>query len=114
MDKRLKTRWLKALRSGEYEQGRGKLAVETDSGARFCCLGVLVDITEGFTERDGDLFCDSPAQSAQTKHSLSNRLLDKFGLTRRQQEELINRNDGYCGHKPKTFKKIADYIEENL
>ncbi len=41
MNKRIKTRWLKALRSGKYKQGQNKL--KTDQG-NFCCLGVLTDL----------------------------------------------------------------------
>jgi hypothetical protein len=39
MDKRIKGLWLKALRSGEYKQGREYL---NNNG--FCCLGVLCDL----------------------------------------------------------------------
>jgi hypothetical protein len=41
MNKRVKTKWLKALRSGKYKQGRGQLRTPDD---RFCCLGVLCDL----------------------------------------------------------------------
>ena len=34
--------WVKALRSGEYQQGRGCLRSRDD---KFCCLGVLCDLT---------------------------------------------------------------------
>ncbi len=37
----LKEKWVKALRSGKYEQGVGKL--QTYDG-HFCCLGVLEDV----------------------------------------------------------------------
>jgi hypothetical protein len=33
--------WVAALRSGEYEQGRGLLVQSSASGDRHCCLGVL-------------------------------------------------------------------------
>jgi hypothetical protein len=38
----VKTRWLAALRSGEYKQGRKQLATEE---GKFCCLGVLCEIS---------------------------------------------------------------------
>jgi hypothetical protein len=41
MNKRIKARWVKALRSGRYKQGRNML--RTDDG-KFCCLGVLCDL----------------------------------------------------------------------
>lgn len=40
MDKKLKARWVKALRSGKYRQCRSYL---TDAGG-YCCLGVLQKI----------------------------------------------------------------------
>jgi hypothetical protein len=41
MDTKIKAEWVKALRSGEYEQGRGKL----QSDGKFCCLGVLCELS---------------------------------------------------------------------
>lgn len=40
MKKSIATKWVKALRSGKYEQGTGRL--RGDEG--FCCLGVLCDL----------------------------------------------------------------------
>lgn len=46
-----KAKWLKALRSGKYRQGRGALyREETDA---FCCLGVLC-MTQGAKKADID------------------------------------------------------------
>lgn len=39
MNPQVKAKWVEALNSGEYKQGRNKLRVD-DS---FCCLGVLCD-----------------------------------------------------------------------
>lgn len=50
----IKARWLKALRSGEYEQGVGRLHYRDEDGPdRFCCMGVLCDLaaTEGVVSR---------------------------------------------------------------
>ncbi len=41
MNKEIKEKWLKALRSGEYKQGRGYLRKESGDEDRYCCLGVL-------------------------------------------------------------------------
>lgn len=35
-----------ALRSGKYDQGKGKLRKNTESGPRFCCLGVACDLVK--------------------------------------------------------------------
>lgn len=40
MDQTIKADWVKALRSGEYEQGSGSL----NKAGKFCCLGVLCDL----------------------------------------------------------------------
>ena len=37
----IKKRWVDALRSGQYKQGQNRLK----SGDRFCCLGVLCDLS---------------------------------------------------------------------
>lgn len=40
MNKRIKLRWLKALRSGDYHQGTAGLRTND----MYCCLGVLCDL----------------------------------------------------------------------
>lgn len=62
----IKAAWLTALRSGEYEQGRGAL----NRGGKFCCLGVLCDVMvnqfdlelEVKTELDCEEACCSEAE----------------------------------------------------
>jgi hypothetical protein len=45
MNEAIKADWLKALRSGEYEQARDFLAKKDKSGkTSYCCLGVLCDM----------------------------------------------------------------------
>lgn len=46
MDATIKAEWIKALRSGEFQQGSGKLVgVSVQGGLSFCCLGVLCEIS---------------------------------------------------------------------
>lgn len=45
MDAKLKAKWIKALRSGKYEQGKDYLY----KNGKYCCLGVLGCI-KGFDE----------------------------------------------------------------
>lgn len=40
MNTELVRRWVDALESGEYKQGKGTLVRKTDKGLEFCCLGV--------------------------------------------------------------------------
>ena len=48
LDPKVKQKWVKALRSGRYHQGKGALVRRTEGEDRFCPLGVLANITEGF------------------------------------------------------------------
>lgn len=41
MNEKIKQRWVKALRSGKYKQGKGVLC---DKDRNTCCLGVLTDL----------------------------------------------------------------------
>lgn len=41
MDKKIKKRWVAALRSGKYKQGKGALHNRQNE---FCCLGVLCEL----------------------------------------------------------------------
>lgn len=43
----IKDNWLKALKSGKYKQGFGKLTTIVNGEIRHCCIGVLGDCTEG-------------------------------------------------------------------
>lgn len=40
MKKTLKLKWIAALRSGAYKQGKGRLR----RGDSYCCLGVLCEV----------------------------------------------------------------------
>ena len=103
MNKSIKQKWLKALRSGEYEQGKNRFVTPEEEYDRFCCLGVLVNETEGFDFIDGNYYADGYPSM------LSDRFLKEIGLTYGQQADLVTMND-----LGKSFKQIADYIEKNL
>lgn len=52
MRKQLKEKWVKALRSGEFKQGKDYLCAEQDDGTHaFCCLGVLACVMGKKPER---------------------------------------------------------------
>lgn len=52
----IKTRWVEALRSGEYRQGRNVLRHQSSAGVTHCCLGVLCEIAleDGIVTRISD------------------------------------------------------------
>jgi len=94
MKKRVLTKWLKALRSGKYKQGRGALCQIDKKGAEsFCCLGVLCDLYNKeqkrnkkrglFTEdvhQEDSLVCslDSKAQIVRVYDECDGTLPDKI------------------------------------
>lgn len=47
MDTKLKTKWVKALRSGRYKQGCGNLR---NLDGTYCCLGVLRNVIQPGSE----------------------------------------------------------------
>jgi len=112
MNKRIKTKWLKALRGeakeGPYRQANnGSLHTtinpktgEDDGIDRFCCLGVLANICNLEGGLDGqDAVYGGYAQPA----------FEWAGLDWTTAHRLADMNDG-----GKRFATIANWIEENL
>lgn len=96
MDAELKARWLKALRSGKYQQGRRMLLA--GDGA-MCCLGVLATI------------CGA-SRSDILERRLSHLPADLrlSGLpSDADQKQLASMNDIGA-----SFMAIADYIAEHI
>ena len=121
MDKALKAKWLEALRSGRYKQGKFRLRNNRDE---FCCLGVLCDISgEGEWTHTCDISgegewthtrCKGYSYWKEGKEADVNVLplfVSNFAnLTDVEEEVLIDKNDG----DGLSFKEIADWIEENI
>lgn len=107
-------RWLEALRSGEYKQGRGMLRSQNG----YCCLGVVCDLIDPEAwktqiKRDYPYCWRSSEQQelfpVDLETSLSDTELDMLGLDHDQQESLMDMNDnGY------SFYDIADEIEKMM
>lgn len=128
-----RAKWVAALRSGEYKQGKGKLRTR---GNTYCCLGVACAIgvvgagkwvktapiedhsppaypwifVVDDPEPDPDEF-DEFVWSRSLTAELHGEQLDRLGLSPHQQETLILMNDGQAGSKRASFSEIADYIE---
>lgn len=116
MKQAVKDKWVKALRSGKYRQGRGSLQVND----AFCCLGVLCDLAvkDGvklkveLSELTGEISYDNctgyPPLSVINWAGLDdpNPRLPPTG----------NRpgNLAACNDSGYTFPEIAHLIEENL
>lgn len=111
---RLRKRWIKALRSGKYEQttsvlkrklvGRGIVPAWG-----YCCLGVACELLPGeWTDVDGEVDHRSSTPHFNGKNTIPTREdLAKFGMTSPQANSLAGLND-----KGVPFADIADRIEE--
>jgi hypothetical protein len=128
MNSDLKKKWVVALRSKEYEQGRNDLcSISYDANGErlnisFCCLGVLADITDipyrKDLERQGDTvrtYTDNTdilrdgediAITFPTQHF---RLKYMGGIGEDVARKLATMNDDGV-----PFNDIADYIENNI
>lgn len=99
----VKRKWVKALRSGEYEKGNHRLG----SGGLYCCLGVLVcEMVPEYAEGvDGRVVLDDDS------YKLPDDLITLWGLDESAQRRLMKINDASSTH---SFQPVIKYIEENL
>lgn len=109
MNPEVKKKWVKALRSGKYKQCISNLH-RSDS---FCCLGVLCDISglDDWSKGNYNEYC------YLNKHDVLPKKVSQWaGLGRSRTVSINNGNDSLAGlnDRGKTFKEIADIIEEQL
>lgn len=93
MNTELLRRWVAALRSGKYKQGKGHL--HSGLCETYCCLGVLREIEPRITRSVYDM-------NLLDEESLQEQMGFRF-----PQAEFVKMNDGLG----KTFPEIADHIE---
>ena len=120
-EEELMKRWVKALRSGKYEQGCGslKMNVKSEDGLitdkhQYCCLGVLCDIS-GIGEWDDTVYMIEASQDGDFDFDLKGdlegcelaRVLEHVGL---DEDILVRMNDV----ENQDFNAIADVIEDKL
>lgn len=103
MNKEVKTKWVDALRSGDYKQ----IIEELQSLEGYCCLGVLCKLAK----EDGigvDMY-ENIIIGGELEDQVN--VIDWSGLKDDNEvQHLIHMNDNEC----RTFEEIANYIEENL
>lgn len=116
MNKEIKQQWVKALRSGKYEQTKGTLRDEVG----FCCLGVLCDLhaKAGLGKWDIKNWYLSQANVLPDEVIEWADLDDMDPLIRfeddRTDEQGYRRLSGLNDQEQCTFDQIADVIEERL
>lgn len=107
-----KDAWIKALRSGKYKQGYGKLKEhdwDRDGETKIythCCLGVLCEVAGG--RFDGELAF--PPDRVTENVFLKGRAPGNDGEDEDVYVKLVDMNDS----RSKSFKQIANWIEKNL
>lgn len=100
MNPEVKAKWLEALRSGKYKQGKEFLK----RGNKFCCLGVLCDISGlDYGHHDTELLPLNIAEYAELPESPD-------VIVNGKHQELVILNDG----KGYGFKRLANLIEKYL
>lgn len=115
LPKRIKTKWLKALRSGKYKQGKGTLYDPTTK--TFCCLGVLEHVClDGKVEHypldhHGPLSETCATPSDEFWELINVEVNEDLGQV---ENKLVNMNDGNPFRPRRSFKQIANWIEKNL
>lgn len=112
MNAEVKKLWIEALRSGEYEQGRGRLKTANNG---YCCLGVLCELhreaVEGsWEESDND---NIGSFYEGQRYSLPKLVMKWAGLNE------CNPRVGYASLETLNdsgvpFPEIANYIEAAL
>jgi hypothetical protein len=120
MNKEIKDKWLKALRSGEYKQGRLFLRATDDGVDSYCCLGVLAneclygkwDKWEEFSDKANDklIWSYNNERYATGPFKLPNSFTSYLDI---KKEDWVHILSG-MNDSGKTFEEIADWIEENL
>lgn len=105
MKQRIKKLWVEALRSGEYEQGRGVLHNYTAN--TYCCLGVLCRLYDDMKKKDdADFWFDWMDESGD--HYPAEEVMNWAKLETSQAVDLAELNDRLSS----SFAQIADIIEQ--
>lgn len=110
-------RWVEALRSGEFKQGRGTLCDGTFGDDKYCCLGVACELAarEGLVTRQGSNVVRFIIEERSYTLYLPPEVRDWLGLREfggtfdiasEARKSLVNENDN-----GKSFSEIADIIE---
>lgn len=113
MDPELKSKWIEALKSGDYLQTQGRLYAGDDlenGKPCMCCLGVLEAVCG--TNKYEMEYKEMPSDLTDSK-SPADVLMQLVPVTVVVSESLGSKLAG-MNDSGKSFDEIADYIKENL
>ena len=115
MTPEFKSKWVAALRSGKYQQGRGVLR----NGDKFCCLGVACDLIDpdawerdnGYSPSGGPMAPDNGYGTGDEMawQGLNTETVDLPFIGISDAKALSAMND-----RQSSFEEIADYIEAHV
>ena len=109
MTPEFKSKWVAALRSGKYQQGRDVLR----KGDKFCCLGVACDLIDPDAwERDNGYSPSPPLHGTGDEmawQGLNTETWDLPFIGISDAKALSAMND-----RQSSFEEIADYIEAHV
>jgi hypothetical protein len=122
MDKKIKEKWVQALRSGKYKQTKGALRragvkaptdIANGYGNGYCCLGVLCKVVSPKTSWKAD------SSNPTIRSFLGDNALPPEPVMDKVNLESPTENDIFFGlpsmnDSGKSFSVIADYIEKEL
>jgi hypothetical protein len=121
-------KWVRALRSGLFQQGQGYLRKENDGNSEgvkspdlFCCLGVACELAaiEGvnISKRKKTEHIDGEYEYDGSTGLLPESVLEWLGLSSTdghfQLENHFTSSLTEMNDSGKTFEEIADFIERN-
>lgn len=118
MNSELKAKWIAALRSGKYKQGRSVLRTADN---KYCCLGVLCEVAglNWQKEPGSPYFCEAGQDYIENAE-----IMEQLGLNYDDHRACYSLNDGtFDKHeindwngeqRPHTFAEIADWLEKRL
>lgn len=101
MDKEIKDKWIRSLRSGKYKQGR--ICLYRPKLKTYCCLGVLLKEII-YIEKD-----TYPSICSKVDYDAVSKILNEDSNKKDISIQLIHKNDSDV-----SFNDIADWIENNL
>jgi hypothetical protein len=108
----LRRKWVEALRSGKYQQGKGALR---NSDNRYCCLGVLCDIVGVPSElpEDSDHYIFTTKDNGKISGYLNPEIAAMVGLKSVVGGGTSGMSLAGMNDRSTPFTEIADVIENN-
>ena len=115
MNKRVKRLWLKALRSGKFEQQQSALRVIEDGKViGYCCLGVLCEVYHRSTKQGKWTYSTFSVNGSESMSQLPDPVCAWAGVDDRNPKLGRTKSAISLNDEGKSFSFIADRIEKYL